>query len=50
MNKDIKCAKCNADVHWMDVFPNDLCLPCYSVSADGRRMVTAEELTAMWGG
>jgi hypothetical protein len=28
-DKYIRCAECDANVHYLELFPNDLCLACY---------------------
>jgi hypothetical protein len=47
----VNCAKCANPVHPLEVFPGDLCFPCWE--PQGERMVaqmTATDLAAMWGG
>ena len=44
------CTVCGTTVSYLEVFPGPRCIDCYAVSPEGRRMPTAEELTAMWGG
>ena len=44
------CTKCGDTIAEFCEFPGMMCLDCYSVSPEGTRMVTAEELTRMWGG
>lgn len=44
------CSKCGEEIAQYSEFPGVMCLDCYSVSPEGMRMVTAEELTRMWGG
>jgi len=46
----MRCAGCGAGVDRLDVFPGGVCLSCWAVSPEGRRMPTADELTDMWGG
>jgi len=44
------CASCQSPVDRLEAFPGGLCLTCWADSPEGRRMPTAEELVAMWGG
>jgi hypothetical protein len=44
------CTTCGHEVHPLDVFPGGICLDCYSKTAEANRLVTADELTVMWGG
>lgn len=44
------CTRCGSDVDPLEVFPGGVCLPCWAVSPEGRRMPTADELVTMWGG
>ena len=46
----IKCVKCATPTDNLAVFPGGVCLACWAVSPEGRRMPTADELVAMWGG
>ena len=46
----ITCVACGSVVDRLDVFPGGVCLPCWAVSPEGRRMPTAGELVRMWGG
>ena len=46
----VTCPLCGAESDRLATFPGDLCLDCWAKSDAGRRPVTAEELTAMWGG
>ena len=27
---NIECSQCKSEVHWLDIFPNNLCLPCHA--------------------
>lgn len=44
------CTSCNTPTDNLALFPNNLCMNCYAVTEQGTRIVTAEELTRMWGG
>jgi len=44
------CTRCGSCVDPLEVFPGGVCLSCWAVSPEGRRMPTADELVAMWGG
>jgi hypothetical protein len=44
------CSACKASIDPLEVFPGGVCLNCWAASPAGRKMVTAEELIAMWGG
>lgn len=44
------CTKCETLTHVYELFPGDVCLTCWADSPEGRRMPTAGELVAMWGG
>lgn len=44
------CTSCNAPVDPLEVFPGGVCLTCWAASPEGRRMPTAEEVVALWGG
>lgn len=46
----IDCAKCATPTDNLAVFPGGVCLACWGVSPEGRRMPSADELVAMWGG
>lgn len=44
------CTTCARQVDRLELFPGDVCLPCWAASPAGQYVPTAEELTAMWGG
>jgi len=44
------CSRCETEHDWLEEFPGKLCLDCYAQSPEGRRMPTADEVVAMWGG
>ena len=44
------CSSCNTPTDRLELFPNDLCVECYSTTAEANRPITAEELARMWGG
>tara|TARA_B100001559_G_C15926676_1_gene361232 strand:- start:162 stop:338 length:177 start_codon:yes stop_codon:yes gene_type:complete len=48
--KGINCSKCSSSVHWLEIFPNNLCLDCYKVSDQANKDITADELVAMFKG
>lgn len=48
--EDKPCPTCGVATNWMERFPGDLCLGCWAVSPEGRRMPTADEVVRMWGG
>lgn len=45
------CTQCAKEVHPLEVFPNGLCLECYTPIGEAEaRTMTAEKLTRIWGG
>ena len=48
--RTIYCTACDAAIDPLSVFPGGICLQCYADSPEGRRMPTADEVVAMWGG
>jgi hypothetical protein len=44
------CSTCQTTIEPLEAFPGKLCVTCWSETAEGQRMVTAEELVKMWGG
>lgn len=46
----IDCTRCATPTDMLAVFPGGVCLTCWADSPEGRRMPTADELVAMWGG
>jgi hypothetical protein len=32
--KTVTCSQCKTETHWLAVFPNNLCLPCYEVTQE----------------
>lgn len=46
----IACTRCDVLTDILAVFPGGVCLPCWADSPEGRRVPTASELVAMWGG
>lgn len=46
----ITCKGCTKVHDRLESFPGNLCLECWADSPEGRRMPTADELVAMWGG
>lgn len=48
--KTTTCTTCAKTIDVLEEFPGGVCLDCWAASPEGRRMPTAEELTAMWGG
>ena len=44
------CTKCDTVTDRLALFPGGVCLACWAQSPEGRRMPTADEVTAMWGG
>ena len=32
--KTVTCSHCQQDTHWLEVFPNNLCLACYEVTQE----------------
>jgi hypothetical protein len=46
----VNCATCGNETDRLELFPGDVCLTCWANSPEGRRMPTANELVAMWGG
>lgn len=33
-NHDKPCTKCGAEMHWLEVFPNEVCVDCHSKAWD----------------
>ena len=46
----MNCTTCNTITDRLDMFPGNVCLACWAESFEGKRMVSASELVAMWGG
>lgn len=46
----VPCTKCSTRTDRLAVFPGGVCLACWAQSPEGRRMPTAGEVVAMWGG
>jgi hypothetical protein len=46
--QDITCTKCGTATNWLAIFPEDLCLTCYSAKMENAPMPTASELANMW--
>lgn len=47
----VACAKCGTHIDPLAVFPGGICLECYRPEGERiARGMTAEKLTAMWGG
>jgi len=44
----ITCTACKTEVSDLAIFPEDLCLACYSAKMESQPLPTAEELTAIW--
>jgi hypothetical protein len=44
------CTGCGTPTGQLELFPGGLCLDCWAKSPEGRRMPTADEVVAMWGG
>lgn len=45
------CCDCGAEVDFLEVFPGPRCLACWEPIGEAEaRTMTAEKLTAMWGG
>ena len=49
-DKVMNCNTCNTLTDKLDMFPGNVCLTCWADSPEGKRMVSASELTRMWGG
>jgi len=45
----ITCTQCKAQIDPLAVFPESLCVECYSMTAEANRPLTARELAQMWG-
>ena len=45
-----RCSGCATEVRVIELFPNDLCLGCYSKTPEANRVISAQELARMWGG
>jgi hypothetical protein len=48
-DEQLACSCCEESVHWLEVFPNGVCLSCWADSPEGRRMPTAGEVRSLWG-
>lgn len=46
----MRCNGCSKQVRVIELFPNNLCLACWSVTPEANREITAQELARMWGG
>jgi hypothetical protein len=46
----LKCTSCSKRIDALDMFPGGVCLSCWSVSPEGTREHTADEIVRMWGG
>jgi hypothetical protein len=44
------CKSCSKEIEQFGEFPGQVCFECYEKSAEGQRIVSAEELAKMWGG
>ena len=45
------CIDCGTEVENLEAFPGPRCLPCWEPIGEAEfRTMTAEKLTAMWGG
>ena len=44
------CTSCKAPTDPLALFPGGVCLTCWAKTPEGRRMPTADEVVAMWGG
>jgi hypothetical protein len=45
-----KCTSCKTKTDPLALFPGGVCLTCWAKSPEGRRMPTADEVVALWGG
>ncbi len=49
MNSDtITCTNCGAKIHWLDVFPGNICLTCHAAREESKPLPTAKELADMF--
>lgn len=46
----MECKSCGRTIDKLEEFPGGVCVDCYANTPEGRRMPTADEVTAMWGG
>ena len=44
------CKTCAKTIDALEAFPGGICVDFYAATPAGQAPVTAEELTAMWGG
>jgi hypothetical protein len=44
------CKTCAKTIDALEAFPGGICVDCYAATPAGQAPVTAEQLTAMWGG
>ena len=45
-----KCKECAVEIHPLEQFPGCVCLECWAKAKENEPLVTADELTRMWGG
>ena len=45
-----RCSGCAKQVSVIELFPNDLCLGCYSKTPEANAPISARDLARMWGG
>ncbi len=46
----INCRQCATPTDPLGLFPGGVCLTCWAQTPEGRRMPTADEVVALWGG
>jgi hypothetical protein len=44
------CTACKATVHYLAMFPGEICLACYQLTEDARRPLSARDVLQLWGG
>jgi len=46
----MNCSKCGDEVDRLAVFPQGLCVNCWTLTPEANLDITAQELARMWGG
>ena len=46
----MNCKSCSKAIDRLEEFPGGICVDCYAASLAGQAPITAEQLTALWGG
>jgi hypothetical protein len=46
----MNCKSCAKSIEAIEAFPGQICVECYAASPAGQAPITAQQLTALWGG